>query len=86
MLMGSAVSLVSVRTRAPSFTEYGELVSEVCRAWASTCAVSSDWIVTLAGGGTAAVCPLSPPQALIDPAAIAAAPKIAILCFTFVLL
>jgi hypothetical protein len=50
--------------------------------------LSSVWFMTLGGGGiNAAACPLSPPpQALIDPAATAATPKIAILCFTFVLL
>jgi hypothetical protein len=48
--------------------------------------------VTLGGGGIAVAiaCPLSPPppppQALIDPAATAATPRITILHFTFVLL
>jgi hypothetical protein len=49
-VIGAAVSLVSVNTNAPPFTSKGEVVSDVCCANASTCAVSNDIVFDVAGG------------------------------------
>jgi hypothetical protein len=54
-VIGVVVSLVSVNAKAPPFTSTGALVSDVCCAIASTCAVSNDVGFEVGGGGVGGI-------------------------------